>query len=77
MSVGPLVMPRRSFLRGLRPHGGWRRLGYYFPVEAQRPTNEPGKPPGPKPVTGSQGDRSGCSPGSTPMSSSMSVRTAP
>ena len=23
-------------------------LGYYFPVEAQRPTNEPGKPPGPK-----------------------------
>src|SRR4051794_16165397 len=29
-------------------------LGYYFPVEAQRPTNEPGKPPGPKPATSSQ-----------------------
>src|SRR3954451_13424064 len=29
-------------------------LGYYFPVEAQRPTNEPGKPPGPRPATSSQ-----------------------
>ena len=29
-------------------------LGYYFPVAAQKPTNEPGKPPGPKPATGSQ-----------------------
>ena len=30
------------------------RLATTFRVDAQRPTNEPGKPPGPKPVTGSQ-----------------------
>ena len=33
-------------------------LGYYFPVDAQRPTNEPGKPPV-KPVTGSQAIEAG------------------
>src|SRR5687767_11364191 len=53
MSAGPLIIPRRSFLRALNLAVGGVALGYYFPVAAQRPTNEPGKPPGPKPVTGS------------------------
>src|SRR5688572_1978811 len=55
MSAGPLLIPRRSFLRAMNLAVGGVALGYYFPVAAQRPTNEPGKPPGPKPVTGSQG----------------------
>ena len=54
MSAGPLIIPRRSFLRALNLAVGGVAVGYYFPVAAQRPTNEPGKPPGPKPVTGSQ-----------------------
>ena len=54
MSAGPLLIPRRSFLRALNLAVGGVAVGYYFPVAAQRPTNEPGKPPGPKPVTGSQ-----------------------
>ena len=54
MSTGPLLIPRRSFLRALNLAVGGVALGYYFPAAAQRPTNEPGKPPGPKPVTGSQ-----------------------
>lgn len=54
MSAGPLLIPRRSFLRAVNLAVGGVALGYYFPVDAQRPTNEPGKPPGPKPVTGSQ-----------------------
>jgi isoquinoline 1-oxidoreductase beta subunit len=49
-----LLIPRRSFLRALNLTVGGIALGYYFPVEAQRPTNEPGKPAAPKPVTGSQ-----------------------
>ena len=44
-----LVLPRRSFLRGLNLAVGGLALGYYFPAQAQRPTNEPGKPPGPSP----------------------------
>ena len=54
MSAGALRIPRRSFLRACGLTVGGVALGYYFPVDAQRPTNEPGKPPGPKPVTGSQ-----------------------
>src|SRR3954447_20975772 len=54
MSAGPLLVPRRSFLRALNLAVGGVALGYYFPTAAQQPTNEPGKPPGPKPVTGSQ-----------------------
>jgi isoquinoline 1-oxidoreductase subunit beta len=52
--ASPLLIPRRSFLRALNLTVGGIALGYYFPVEAQRPTNEPGKPAAPKPVTGSQ-----------------------
>lgn len=48
MSAGPLLIPRRSFLRALNLAAGGVALGYYFPVAAQQPTNEP------KPVTGSQ-----------------------
>ena len=54
MSAGKVVIPRRSFLRALNLTVGGIALGYYFPVEAQRPTNEPGKPQGPKPASGSQ-----------------------
>ena len=54
MSAGALRIPRRSFLRACGLTVGGVALGYYLPVDAQRPTNEPGKPPGPKPVTGSQ-----------------------
>ncbi|HUR22014.1 MAG TPA: molybdopterin cofactor-binding domain-containing protein [Vicinamibacterales bacterium] len=54
MSAGPLLVPRRSFLRALNLAVGGVALGYYFPASAQKPTNEPGKPPGPKPTTGSQ-----------------------
>src|SRR5436190_23770326 len=54
MSAGPVLIPRRSFLRACGLTVGGVALGYHFPVDAQRPTNEPGKPPGPKPVTGSQ-----------------------
>jgi isoquinoline 1-oxidoreductase beta subunit len=54
VSAAPLLIPRRSFLRALNLTVGGIALGYYFPVEAQRPTNEPGKPAAPKPVTGSQ-----------------------
>ena len=54
MSAGPLIIPRRSFLRAMNLAVGGVALGYCFPVAAQKPTNEPGKPPGPKPATGSQ-----------------------
>src|SRR3954471_5965580 len=54
MSAGPLLVPPRSFLRALNLAVGGVALGYYFPTAAQQPTNEPGKPPQPKPVTGSQ-----------------------
>jgi isoquinoline 1-oxidoreductase subunit beta len=54
VSASPLLIPRRSFLRALNLTVGGIALGYYFPVEAQRPTNEPGKPAAPKPVAGSQ-----------------------
>jgi isoquinoline 1-oxidoreductase beta subunit len=54
MSAGPLLVPRRSFLRALNLAVGGVALGYYFPTAAQQPTNEPGKPAQPKPVTGSQ-----------------------
>lgn len=54
MSARPLLIPRRSFLRALNLTVGGIALGYYFPVDAQRPTNEPGKPAAPKPVTSSQ-----------------------
>lgn len=54
MSAGPLLIPRRSFLRAMNLAVGGVALGYYFPAAAQRPTNEPGKRPGPKPATGSR-----------------------
>jgi isoquinoline 1-oxidoreductase beta subunit len=54
VSASPLLIPRRSFLRALNLTVGGIALGCYFPVEAQRPTNEPGKPAALKPVTGSQ-----------------------
>lgn len=47
----PLIIARRSFLRGLNLAVGGLTLGY---AAAQKPTNEPGNAPGPKPVTGSQ-----------------------
>ena len=54
MSTTTLLVPRRSFLRALNLAAGGFALGYLVPSEAQqRPTNEPGRPPGPKPVTGS------------------------
>jgi isoquinoline 1-oxidoreductase beta subunit len=49
-----LLIPRRSFLRGFNLTVGGLALGCCFPAVAQKPTNEPGQPPGPKPVTGSQ-----------------------
>jgi len=65
VSVGPVLIPRRSFLRACGLTVGGVALGYYFPVDAQRPTNEPGKPPAPKPVTGSQAIE-GAAPGLNP-----------
>src|SRR3954447_24697638 len=53
MSADRLLVPRRAFLRGLNLAVGGLAIGYYFPTQAQKATNEPGKPPGPKPVTGS------------------------
>src|SRR5882757_4773843 len=53
MSAERLLVPRRSFLRGFNLALGGFALGYCYPTQAQKPTNEPGKPPGPKPVTGS------------------------
>ncbi|MDQ1470297.1 MAG: isoquinoline 1-oxidoreductase subunit beta [Bryobacterales bacterium] len=54
MSGERFLIPRRSFLRGLNLAVGGFALGYCFPTQAQhRPTNEPGRPTGPKPVTGS------------------------
>jgi isoquinoline 1-oxidoreductase subunit beta len=53
MSAERFLVPRRSFLRGLNLAVGGFALGYYFPTRAQKPTNEPGLPPRPKPVTGS------------------------
>src|SRR3954454_18244949 len=53
MSADRLLIPRRAFLRGLNLAVGGLAVGYYFPTQAQKATNEPGKPPGPKPVTGS------------------------
>ena len=52
---------------------GGLALGYYFPVDARRPTNEPGKPPGPKPVAGSQAHEAPGRRASTPTSSSTSA----
>ena len=37
MSAGPLVIPRRSFLRGLNLAAGGLALGYCFPAAAQKP----------------------------------------
>ena len=53
MTGDRLLVPRREFLRGLKLAVGGLAVGYYFPTQAQKATNEPGKPPGPKPVTGS------------------------
>src|SRR4051794_2933451 len=53
MSSDRLRVPRRAFLRRLNLAVGGLAIGYYSPTQAQKPTNEPGKPPGPKPVTGS------------------------
>jgi isoquinoline 1-oxidoreductase beta subunit len=54
VSGSALLIPRRSFLRALNLAVGGVAVGYYLPTAAQQPTTEPGKPPGPKPVTGSQ-----------------------
>ena len=51
---GSVVIPRRAFLRGLNLAVGGLAVGYCFPAAAQKPTNEPGEPPGPKPRRGSQ-----------------------
>src|SRR5436305_12628160 len=53
MTADRLQVPRRALLRGLNLAVVGLALGYYFPTQAQKPTNEPGKLPGPKPVTGS------------------------
>ncbi|MDB4946956.1 MAG: Isoquinoline 1-oxidoreductase beta subunit [Labilithrix sp.] len=52
--TAPIVMPRRAFLRGLNLAIGGLALGVSIPAAAQKPTNEPGQTPGPKPVSGSQ-----------------------
>lgn len=65
MSAGPLLVPRRSFLRAMNLAVGGIAVGYYFPVDAQRPTNEPGNRATPKPVTGSQAIEAGA-PGLNP-----------
>lgn len=57
MSViaGPLVIPRRTFLRGLNLTVGGLAVGYAFRAGAQgTQTNEPGKPPAAKPDPASQ-----------------------
>src|SRR3954447_3837084 len=53
MSADRLLVPRRAFLRGLNLAVGGLAVGYHFPTQAQKATNEPGKPPSPKLVTGS------------------------
>ena len=53
MSDKQILIPRRSFLRGLNLALGGLAVGYSLPTLAQKPTNEPGKPPGPKPSPGS------------------------
>src|SRR5437016_2579996 len=53
MSTERMLVPRRSFLRGLNLAVGGLALGYYVPAHGQKPTNEPGRSPGPKPMTGS------------------------
>lgn len=53
MSDDQILVPRRSFLRGLRLAVSGLAVGYLVPSEAQqRATNEPGKAPA-KPVAGS------------------------
>ena len=52
MTTGHVVIPRRAFLHGLNLTIGGLALG--FSAAAQKPTNEPGKPPGPKPDVASQ-----------------------
>ncbi|HEU4405365.1 MAG TPA: molybdopterin cofactor-binding domain-containing protein [Polyangiaceae bacterium] len=54
MTGRPMLVPRRAFLRGLNLAASGLALGYCLPAAAQKPTNEPGQPPGPKPVTGSR-----------------------
>src|SRR3954466_9125459 len=53
MNDKEILVPRRSFLRGLNLALGGLAVGYSLPTLAQKPTNEPGKPPGPKPSPGS------------------------
>jgi hypothetical protein len=62
MSDQQTLIPRRSFLRSLNLAVGGLAVGYSLPTFAQKPTNEPGKPPGPKPSPGSnaiEGELSG------------------
>ena len=53
-----MLIPRRSFLRGLNLTVGGLALGYYFPVGRSKTNQRAGQAPGPKPVTGSQADGS-------------------
>lgn len=49
-----VLIPRRSFLKALNLAIGGLALGVGVPAAAQRPTTEPGNPPGPQPKSGSQ-----------------------
>jgi isoquinoline 1-oxidoreductase beta subunit len=52
VTSGHVVIPRRAFLHGLNLAIGGLAVG--FSAAAQKPTNEPDKPPGPKPDVASQ-----------------------
>jgi isoquinoline 1-oxidoreductase beta subunit len=54
VTAGPVVIPRRAFLRGLNLAASGLALGYAFPAAAQKLTNELGDPSTLKPVIGSQ-----------------------
>jgi len=54
VSAGPLVIPRRAFLRGLNLSIGGLALGYCLPAAAQKQTNEPSEAPRSKPAVASQ-----------------------
>ncbi len=65
MSSGRVVVPRRAFLHGLNLAVGGLALGHAFDAAAQKPTNEPGRSPEPKPSPASQAVESGA-PGLNP-----------
>ena len=77
MSAGALRIPRRSFLRACGLTAGGVALGYYFPVGRAATHERAGQASGAQARHRVAGHGSPGRRGSTPMSSSMSVRTAP